>query len=69
MGEGELKETLLRFRHYSTNQYLPIRLKAKAGALIETEVYMNGDRSEESLLGEKDAERLGIVIVQPEGCC
>ena len=42
-------------------------MKAKAGAVIETEVYVNEDRSEDSLLGEKDAERLGIVTVKPEG--
>ena len=29
-------------------------LKAAAGAVIETEVFVNGDRSEASLLGEKD---------------
>ena len=44
-----------------------VKLRAKAGAVIETEVYVNGDSSEESLLGEKDAERLGIVTVRPEG--
>ena len=43
-----------------------MRLKAKAGAVIDTEVYVNEDRSEDSLLGEKDAERLGIVTVKPE---
>ena len=42
-------------------------LKAKAGAVIETEVYVDEDRSEDSLLGEKDAERLGIVRVKPDG--
>ena len=73
LGRGELKETKLKFRPYGTNQHLPIigrasvRLKAKAGAVIETEVYVNEDRSEDSLLGEKDAERLGIVTVRPEG--
>merc|ERR1712015_417525 len=73
LGGGELKKTKLRFRPYGTNQYLPIRgrgtvrLRAKAGAMIETEVYVNEDKSEESLLGEKDAERLGIVTVRPEG--
>ena len=73
LGRGELKETRLKFRPYGTNQYLPIigraavRLKAKAGAVIDTEVYVNEDRSEDSLLGEKDAERLGIVTVRPEG--
>ena len=35
--------------------------------MIETEVYVNGDSSEDSLLGEKDAERLGIIILRPEG--
>ena len=42
-------------------------MTAEAGAMIETEVYVNQDRSEESLLGEKGAERLGIVTVRPEG--
>ena len=42
-------------------------MKAAAGAVIETEVYVNGDRSEASLLGEKDAARLGVVTVRPEG--
>ena len=61
LGRGELKGTRLKFRPYGTNQYLPIigraavRLKAKAGAVIETEVYVNEDRSEDLLLGEKDA--------------
>ena len=35
--------------------------------MIETEVYVNGDSSEDSLLGEKDAERLGIITLKPEG--
>ena len=35
--------------------------------MIETEVYVNGDSSEDSLLGEKDAERLGIITLRPEG--
>ena len=48
---GELKKTKLRFRPFGTNQYLPIRgrarvrLRAKAGAMIETEVCVNEDRS------------------------
>ena len=59
LGGGELKKTKLRFRPYGTNQYLPIRGRAavrfrgKAWAMIETEVYVNEDRSEELLLGEK----------------
>ena len=44
-----------------------VRLKAEAGAVIDTEVYVNGDSSEDSLLGEKDAERLGIITLRPEG--
>ena len=42
LGRGELKEKRLKFRPYGTNHYLPIigraavRLKAKAGAVIET---------------------------------
>ena len=73
LGGGELKRTKLKFRPYGTNQYLPIRgraavrLRAEAGAVIETEVYVNGDSSEDSLLGEKDAERLGIITLRPEG--
>ena len=42
-------------------------MKAEAGAVIDTEVCINEDRLEDSLLGEKTAERLGIVIVRPEG--
>ena len=73
LGGGELKKTRLKFRPYGTNHYLPIkgraavRLRAEAGAMIETEVYVNGDSSEDSLLGEKDAERLGIITLRPEG--
>ena len=73
LGGGELKKTKLKFRPYGTNHYLPIkgraavRLRAEAGAVIEKEVYVNGDRSEDSLLGEKDAERLGIITSRPEG--
>ena len=73
LGGGELKKTRLKFRPYGTNHYLPIKgraavkLWAEAGAMIETEVYVNGDSSEDSLLGEKDAERLGIITLRPEG--
>ena len=42
-------------------------MRAKAGAMIETEVCVNEERSEESLLGEKYTERLGIVVLRPEG--
>ena len=62
-----------KFRPYGTNKQLPIigrakvQLKAEAGAVIETFVYVNDDDAESSLLGEKDAQRLGIVIICPEG--
>ena len=42
-------------------------MRAKAGAVMETEVYVNEDRSEDSLLGEEYTERLGIVTVRLEG--
>ena len=35
--------------------------------MIETYVYVNNDTAETSLLGEKDAQRLGIVMIRPEG--
>ena len=38
-------------------------LKAQAGAVIATYVYINDDDSETSLLGKDDAERLGIVKI------
>ena len=42
-------------------------LQAEAGATIDTEVYVNDSETEESLLGEKDAERLGIIQVRIRG--
>ena len=41
-------------------------MTAGAGAKIQTEVYMNKSE-EESLLGQRDAEALGIVVMKPEG--
>ena len=61
--------TKLKFRPYGTNKQLPIvgrakvQLRAEAGAVIETYVYVNDDAAESSLLGEKDAQRLGIVTM------
>ena len=72
-GECNLMPTKLKFRPYGTNKQLPIigrakiQLKAEAGAVIETFVYVNDDATESSLLGEKDAQRLGIVTICPEG--
>ena len=65
--------TKLKFRPYGTNKELPVigrakvQLRAEAGAVIETYVYVNNDTAETSLLGEKDAQRLGIVTIHPEG--
>ena len=72
-GACKLLPTKLKFRPYGTNKQLPVigrakvQLKAEAGAVIETFVYVNDDEAESSLLGEKDAQRLGIVIIRPEG--
>ena len=35
--------------------------------MIEAYLYVNDDTAELSLLGEKDAQRLGIVMIRPEG--
>ena len=42
-------------------------LRAQAGAVIATHVYINDDDRETSLLGKKDAERLGIVKINLRG--
>ena len=68
-----LVKTKLKFRPYGTNERLPIRgrarveLKAAAGARIKTFVYVNDDDTDSSLLGEKDALRLGIVKINLRG--
>ena len=70
VGDGaKIRPTTLKFRPYGTRQFLPIlgraklTLQAEAGATIDTEVYVNDSETEESLLGEKDTERLGILYV------
>ena len=66
-------KTSTRFRHYGTSVQLPIRgkakvyLKAQAGAVIATYVYISEDDSETSLLGKNDADRLGIIKINPRG--
>ena len=68
-----LKKTSKLFRPYGTPYHLPIRGKAKAwlsaenGARIYTTVYILKDKREQSLLGEADAERLGIVKINLKG--
>ena len=70
---GQVLKTSTRFRPYGTSVQLPIRgkakvyLKAQAGAVIATYVYISEDDSETSLLGKHDAERLGIVQINSRG--
>ena len=66
-------KTSKKFRPYGTPLSLNIlgkarvTMKAEAGAEIETWVYIHKSSSEKSLLGEKDARRLGIVILNLKG--
>ena len=68
-----LTKAKIKFRPYGTNMHLPVRgrtkvqLRAKAGALITTYVYVMDDDSETSLLGKRDAQRLGIVKIDLRG--
>jgi len=61
------------FRPYGTAFRLPIKgkskvtLTAKRGAKITTWVYVVNDPNEQSLLGEEDATRLGIVTLDVLG--
>ena len=71
-GICSLIPTKLKFRPYGTNKQplvigrAKVQLRAEAGAVIETYVYVNNDTAETSLLGEKDTQRLGIVMIHPE---
>ena len=67
-----LQETTVRFRPYGTDVHLntigkaKVSLKSAAGKKIKTTVYVvTGPR--ESLLGRRDAERLGILTFKPDG--
>ena len=68
-----LVKTKIKFRPYGTDKRLPVRgrakvqLRAKAGAMITTYVYVNDDDKETSLLGKRDAQRLGIVKINLKG--
>ena len=67
-----LKKNRVRFKPFGDNGKLhcigrsKVYLEAKAGAKIESMVYVIKDVSE-CLLGKLDAERLGIVELRPEG--
>ena len=60
-------KTSKRFRLYGTAYHLPIKGKSEVyltsenGARLRKLVYVNDDPREQSLLGERDARRLGIV--------
>ena len=62
-----------RFHPYGTRQALSIRgmgevtLRAKAGLTTKTVVYVNNSNTENSLLNEMDAKRMGIIEVRVEG--
>ena len=43
-----------------------MKLRAEAGAVITTYVYVNDDNMDSSLLGEKDALRMGIAKINPK---
>ena len=66
-------KTSKRFRPYGTAYHLPIKgkaqvtLSAERGASISTWVYIVDDKKEQSLLGEGDAVRLGIVKLDLKG--
>ena len=68
-----LGKTKIKFRPYGTDVHLPVRgrakvrLRAEAGAIITTFVYINDDANESSLLGKRDAQRLGIVKIDLRG--
>lgn len=61
------------FRPYGTAYHLPIKgrahvfLKAENGAEIDTWIYVVNSTKEQSLLGNTDAERLGIVTINLQG--
>ena len=70
---SRMVKTHKKFRPYGTDIQLPVRgrakvyMRAKAGALICTYVYVNDDDKETTLLGKRDAERLGIVNINLRG--
>ena len=71
--QSKLVKTSRGFRPYGTKCSLPIigkafvTLKAENGASIQTWVYILRDEKEQSLLGEEDGVRLGIVTINLKG--
>ena len=72
-GDCKFVKTLKRFRPCGTKYHLPIKGKARVtltverGAKIDTWVYVVNDKREQSLPGESDAIRLGIVNLDLKG--
>ena len=68
-----LTKAKIKFRPYGTNVHLPVRgrakvqIRAKAGAIITTYVYVMDDDTETSLLSKMDSQRLGIIKINLEG--
>ena len=66
-------KTSKQFRPFGTAYHLLIRGKAHVnltalkGAKIDKYVYIIDDPKEQSLLGEEDAKRLGLVKLNPKG--
>ena len=72
-GDCKFVKTSNCFRSYGTKYHLPIKgkvrvtLTAERGAKIDTWVYVVNDKREQSLLGESDAVRIGIVKLDLKG--
>ena len=70
---GRVVKTDTKFRPYGTSVQLPILgkpkvyLRAQAGAVIATHIYISKVDNETSLLGKINAERLGIVKINLRG--
>ena len=68
----KLRENRTNFRPYGTSYTLPmlgkakVVLKSRAGAKVDTMVYVVRGQSE-SLLGKLDGQKLGIISIAPEG--
>ena len=68
----ELRKNRTKFRPYGTSYTLPVLgkakvvLKCRAGAKVNTMVYVMRGQSE-SLLGKLDGQKLGIISIVPEG--
>ena len=71
-GSIKLKKNRIKFKPYGTNIVLPVIGRAKvvlqcqAGAEVKTMVYVVRDQKE-SLLGRRDGQKLGIIMIKPEG--